>query len=189
LQLQLRERRRRQSIAWAIILIIVVVAAGIGAFHWTHECHAWSAPTQQASDVKAAAAATPPNKLSCVLSGIAIVIAIAAGTFALVMLGWWVLTDLDGLKGIFEIGWTGLDGGDVENVGSLECVIRAGACILAILAGLFLAGFAAVAVLDGRVLQFSAAEEKKPGQAFRCRRCAGEPRRGRRHHFGASPNQ
>jgi len=58
-------------------------------------------------------------KLDCDLMGIGLVVAIDASLFALLVLGWWLLTGLDGLKRIFEINWPGLDGGDVDTIGAM----------------------------------------------------------------------
>lgn len=98
------------------------------------------------------------GKLDCDLVGIALVVAIGASLFVLIILGWWLLTGLDGLKRIFEISWPGLDGGDVDTVGTIESIVRAGAWIVTILASLFVVAAALMAAFDFKRLRLADAD-------------------------------
>jgi len=53
------------------------------------------------------------------------------GAFGIVVLVWWFLNELIGLRRIFEVPWFGV-GDDVENVGVIECVVRAALFLLAV---------------------------------------------------------
>ena len=131
-----RQRRRATRFAWAPILAIVFVAVAAAVIVLgrlsTRHCEGFHFV-----------------KLDCDLMGIGLVVAIDASLFALLVLGWWLLTGLDGLKRIFEINWPGLDGGDVDTIGDVDSVVRAAAWIVVILASLLVVTLATVAASNG----------------------------------------
>src|SRR5262245_66508825 len=95
-QLARKARRRAAWFAWAPVVFIILVVVSSAVIHlsgqWTSHCDArWL------------------RKLDCDLVGTTLVVAIGASLFALIVIGWWRLTDLDGLRRIFEVPWPGLD--------------------------------------------------------------------------------
>jgi hypothetical protein len=131
-----KARRRATGFAWAPVIAIVgvgVVAAGSVLLRfWTGHCNGLNL-----------------IKLECDLLGLGLVVAIDVSLFALLVLGWWLVTGLDGLKRIFEVSWPGLDGGDVDTVGPVDSVVRAAAWIVVILASLLVVTLATVAASNG----------------------------------------
>ena len=65
----------------------------------------------------------------------------AAGAFVVIVLLWWLLTELIGLRRIFEVPWFGV-GDDVENVGVVESIVRAGLFVVFVWIALGLSGLA-----------------------------------------------
>ena len=55
----------------------------------------------------------------------------AAGAFVVIVLLWWLFTELIGLRRIFEVPWFGV-GEDVENVGVVESIVRAGLFVVVV---------------------------------------------------------
>jgi len=144
-QLARKMRRRATRFAWAPVVAIVVVAVVFAAIVLarlsTRHCEGFHFV-----------------KLDCDLMGIGLVVAIDASLFALLVLGWWLLTGLDGLKRIFEISWPGLDGGDVDTIGDVDSVLRAAAWIVVILASLLVVTVATVAASNGEWFHTTQAE-------------------------------
>jgi hypothetical protein len=69
------------------------------------------------------------EELSCVKLRIAAWVLGIMGIFSIVVLLWWLLNELIGLRRIFEVPWFGI-GEDVENVGTIESIVRAAVFIL-----------------------------------------------------------
>jgi len=67
--------------------------------------------------------------LPCVKLRIAAWVLGIIGIFSIVVLLWWLLNELIGLRRIFEVPWFGI-GEDVENVGTIESIVRAAVFIL-----------------------------------------------------------
>ena len=154
-QLAKRARRRATWIAWAPVGLIILVVVLSAAIHlsgrWTSHCEErWL------------------GKLDCDLVGIPLVVALGASLFALIIISWWRLTGLDGLKRIFEVSWPGLDDGygDVDTVGAGESVIRAAAWIVTILASLFLVAAALVAASDYKRFRSNPDAPRSPSHDF-----------------------
>jgi hypothetical protein len=171
-----REQWKAAGKAWAPIAFLVVAVAASGYFvfisngatSFLRACMvspkaaevtrvASTAPSQSTAPGKPSEISgskdenEPARAVDCVVGGTAYVTAIAVGTFALVMLGWWMLTGLTGLKRIFEISWAGIDDRDVDSVGTLESVGRAGATLFLLLAGVVVAGASVSGVLHGNI--------------------------------------
>src|SRR4051812_33399572 len=67
----------------------------------------------------------------------------AAGAFVVILLVWWLLNELLGLRRIFEVPWFGV-GEDVENVGVIESIVRAGLFVVIVWLALALCALAYV---------------------------------------------
>jgi outer membrane protein OmpA-like peptidoglycan-associated protein len=85
------------------------------------------------------------------------------GAFGIVVLVWWFLNELIGLRRIFEVPWFGV-GDDVETVGVIESVVRAALFLLTvwISLGLCVMAFAGMTGgVDGKKMQVVGPDEPK----------------------------
>jgi outer membrane protein OmpA-like peptidoglycan-associated protein len=81
----------------------------------------------------------------------------AAGSFVLILLIWWLLSDLIGLRRIFEVPWFGV-GEDVENVGVIESIVRAGLFVIFVWIAIVMCIFALLGMSGG--IEMAAGKEK-----------------------------
>jgi hypothetical protein len=75
-------------------------------------------------------------KLGCLLLESELATGVAIGTFGLVMILWWLASELQGLRQICESRWSGLDDCDVDNIGALKSVAHAAVFIAVALASI-----------------------------------------------------
>lgn len=87
--------------------------------------------------------------IPCSTLRIASFVVSAAGAFVVVVLLWWLFTELIGLRRIFEVPWFGV-GDDVENVGVIESIVRAGLFVVVVWIALGLLALAFMGMLGGR---------------------------------------
>lgn len=87
---------------------------------------------------------------SCAKLRIASFLVSAIGAFVVVLLVWWLLNELIGLRRIFEVPWFGV-GEDVENVGVIESIVRAGVFVVVVWVALGLCVLAYVGMSGGTV--------------------------------------
>ena len=75
----------------------------------------------------------PPSEkwAGCGYTRLILLVLAALGTAALLILLWWGISKLAGLRGIFEIPWFGV-GEDVESASMLESVLRAAIFVVAV---------------------------------------------------------
>ncbi|MBR0868733.1 hypothetical protein JQ633_00070 [Bradyrhizobium tropiciagri] len=89
-------------------------------------------------------------ELSCRALRIVSFIESAAGAFLVVVLIWWLFSELIGLRRIFEVPWFGV-GEDVENVGVIESIVRAGLFVGAVWLTIGLCALAYMGMTGGMV--------------------------------------
>lgn len=114
-----QRRQRRRGWAWSpllgiilgIPLLLIVVALWKGVWHL--DCSLVS--LLETSDCRA--------------SELIIVSAASLGSVGVLILSWWVISELTGLRRLFEAPWLGI-GDDVESASALESVLRAATFIL-----------------------------------------------------------
>jgi outer membrane protein OmpA-like peptidoglycan-associated protein len=96
--------------------------------------------------------------IPCSTLRIASFVVSAAGAFVVIVLVWWLLTELIGLRRIFEVPWFGV-GDDVENVGVGESIVRAGLFVVVVWTAIGLSALAYMGMSGGT---FEMREEKPP---------------------------
>jgi outer membrane protein OmpA-like peptidoglycan-associated protein len=142
----------------AYTLLAFILLAPLASLSWTHVGSTWfpgcvarqqeqllqaQAAREPSGNPQSGIAATGKNtdkaraekaKFNCMLLESELAAGVAIGTFGLVMILWWLGSELHELRQICEPRWSGLDDCDVESVGPLTSVAYAALFLIVILA-------------------------------------------------------
>ena len=141
-------RSWRRSSPWLVIALMVILPLVAlyffvlepeyrGASHWGDQC-TLRLPFKGIIAV------------SCAKLRVASFAVSAAGAFAVIMIAWWLLNEAIGLRRIFEVPWFGV-GEDVENVGVIESIVRAGIFVVVVWIALSLCALAVAGMYSEKV--------------------------------------
>lgn len=116
-----QRRQRRRDWAWSPLLGIIlgipllVIVVALWKDVWHLDCRLFSLS----------------GKPTCEPTELITVAAASLGSVGVFILVWWVISELTGLRRLFEAPWLGI-GEDVENASAVESVLRAAMFILAL---------------------------------------------------------
>jgi collagen triple helix repeat protein len=102
-------------------------------------------------------------RLRCVVLESGLAMGLGIGIFGLVMLVWWFVSELRGLRQVCEPRWSGLDDCDVESVGPLKSVAYAAVFLIIVVASFGILFASVAAALDPSripILPKKAADER-----------------------------
>jgi outer membrane protein OmpA-like peptidoglycan-associated protein len=109
-----RRTQRRRGWTWSPLLSIIL-GVPLVLIVWARRAEVWHDSCLPLNQSETA---------NCKLQELIIVAAAALGAVGMIILLWWVLSELTGLRRIFEAPWVGV-GDDVENAGAMESMLRA----------------------------------------------------------------